>query len=188
MSIGGGPGSDSFAIKNFFVNSERNSEIRTEKNIYLLRVDKEKNWNWIAAKVNSKITNTENLKFDTRRKLIDITDKNEWPKSRNRLYHIFTMSYFLSELISDEQVEIVAEYINLPSDKDCSFLFVNDRNDYKVNRFKQILFENLHCNINYEAEDSEKCHCGFFYDDRDRDLFEPKLSTNSIRFFKALYI
>lgn len=188
MSIGGGPGSDSFAVKNFLINSERRGDVRSEKDIYLLRVDKEKNWDSTAGEINSKITHTEYLKFNARKQLFDITEKDDWPERNNRLFHIFTMSYFLSELTSDEQVKVVAEYINMHSSRNCSFLFVNDRNDYKVDCFKQVLFQNLHCNTNYETEDSDKYWCGFSYNDDDRDFIGPKLNTNSIRFFKALYI
>jgi len=187
MSIGGGPGSDLFAIKKFFLNCEMNGEIGSSKEIYLLRIDKEDSWNQIAAEVNVEIASTEKLHFDAKRKLFDITSKLQWPK-RKKLFHIFTMSYFLSELTNEGQVKTVAEYINLFSNKNCSFLFINDRNDDKVNNFKRILFESLDCNSSYEAENSAQCHCGFFYNEEDRDLVKPKLKTNSIRFFKVLYI
>ena len=169
-------------------NSERRGEIGSKKQIYLLRIDKEESWNKIAGEVHSKHSNSEYLKFVLKRQLFDVTEKAEWPNQSEKLFHVITMSYFLSELNNVEQVKVVAEYINLYSSDQCSFLIVNDRNDDKVNYFKKILFQNLHCNTNYESEDSTKYHCGFSYNDNDRDLIGPKLTTNSIRFIKALYI
>ncbi len=188
ISVGGGPGSDTFAVKNFLIDNELAGEITAQKDVYLLRVDKEENWNHIAGIVNSKVTDTELIKFDARRKTLDITAKQEWPKKFGRLYNIFTMSYFLSEMGSQEEVEAVAEFINKISSDKCSVVLINDRDEGKVHQFKQILFENLSTNTNCEYEDNTKYHCGFFYDDEDRNLISPKLNTNSIRFFKVLYI
>lgn len=188
MSIGGGPGSDLYAVKKFLINCANQGYMTSKKDICFLRVDQEKSWNGIAGKViNSIVSDTKNLVFDARRKNIDILNSEDWGRSSKK-YHIFTMSYFLSELANEDQVRTVAKFINKFSSKNISFLFINDRNDVKVDRFKRILFDNISCNESYETENNTKCHCGFFYDDDDRDLISPKLNTNSIRFFKALYI
>lgn len=186
ISIGGGPGSDSFAIKNFLIEKE-GLEIKTKKDVYLLRVDKEENWNRIAGVVNSRISDSDLIKFDSRRQLFNVTLKGEWPKFSNKLYNIITMSYFLSEMNSCKEIEIIADYINKISSKKCSLIIINDRDEDKVHRFKDVLFKNVNFNTDIELNDRSQCHCGFFYDDQDRDLILPKLSTNSIRFLKVLY-
>ena len=187
ISIGGGPGIDTFAVKNFLIDNEFAGGITAQKDVFLLRIDKETNWNRIAGFVNSRITDTELIKFCCHRKTFDITAKQKWTNSPLRSYNIFTMSYFLSELDNQEEVEAVAEYINILSSKECSVLLINDRKEVKVHRFKDILFRNLNTNTDFESEDKKSFYCDFFYDDQDRDLISPKLKTNSIRFFKVLY-
>ena len=188
MSIGGGPGSDSYAVKKYLTECENQGDITSQKDIYLLRVDKEENWNNTAGEVNSIISDTGNLIFNAKRHHFDVTIKEEWMKRSFRTFNIFTISYFLSELTDKAQVETVAECINRCSSEEVSCLFINDRNDEKVRSFQRVLFDNLSCNTDYEVEDSSRHHCGFFYDNDDKDLISPKLSTKSIRFLKVLYI
>ncbi|MFH0781990.1 MAG: hypothetical protein V2B20_08570 [Pseudomonadota bacterium] len=59
MNIGGGPGSDSFAVKKYFHGLERSGLIKDKKDIYILRVDRETNWNNMAGFVNERIKNTD---------------------------------------------------------------------------------------------------------------------------------
>jgi len=49
-----------------------------------------------------------------------------------------------------EQVITVAKFIKKFSSKEISSLFINDRNDRKVDRYKKILFDNISCNESYE--------------------------------------
>jgi hypothetical protein len=186
ISIGGGPGSDTFAVKNFLIEKE-GFEINTEKDVYLLRIDKEENWNKIAGAVNSRVASTELIKFDARKQLFDITSRKDWPKKPDRLYNIITMSYFLSEMKSNAEIEVIADYINMISSDICSVLIINDRDEEKVHRFKNLLFDKLDSITKFELDNNSRYHCGFFYNDDDRDFISPKLNTNSIRFIKVLF-
>ena len=143
ISIGGGPGCDTFAVKNFLIDSENASKIKSRKDVYLLRIDKEENWNDIAGAVHSRIKDTELIKFNARRNLFDITAKQNWPDDSGRLYNIITMSYFLSERKSTEDIEVVADYINRISSNKFSGILINDRDEDNVHKYKNILFDNL---------------------------------------------
>lgn len=185
MNIGGGPGSDSFAIKTFLMNLERGGQITSPKNIYLLRVDKEESWNQIAGFINGRIANTNNLIFDARKSSFNVTQKSEWNLNKNRKYHIFTMSYFLSE-IDQIKTRVVANFINSFASDNIAAIIVNDNNRYKIHNLKSILFNNLTAATNYESENSKRYHCGFSYTDEDREFIKPKLNTKSIRYIKIL--
>ena len=187
MNIGGGPGSDSFAVKNFFIDKERVCKLQDKKEIYILRVDKETNWNDMAGFVNERIKDTDNIKFNSKRSNFDVGDEKQWTLA-NRKYNLFTISYFLSE-IEENGIEIVAKFVNQYASDTVAAVIIND-NDYpKIYTLKQMLFESISCNVNnvdYERADSTTFHCDFFYKDEDRDLIKPKLSTKSIRYAKVV--
>lgn len=185
MNIGGGPGSDSFGIKTYLMNLERSGQITSPKNIYILRVDKEEGWDEIAGFINRRIVNTNKLIFDARKKNFDITQKHEWNLQESKKYHIFTMSYFLSE-IDPIKTRIVADFINSFASDNIAAVIVNDNERRKVHNLKFILFDNLKADRNDEWEDGTKCHCQFSYADEDRDFIGPKLNTNSMRYVKIL--
>ena len=184
MNIGGGPGSDSFAIKKFFLQNEDRGNIEGMKNIRILRIDKENNWNDIAGFVNQQISNSDRIVFNPRRRNCDIRIKKQWPKA-NIKYNIFTLSYFLSE-IEENQIELIAEFINTYASDTASAIIINDNDRYKVNTLVPMLSDNISCSFEYENNDSAQHHCGFSYSDKDRDFVFPKLTTRSIRYVKVI--
>jgi hypothetical protein len=184
MNIGGGPGSDSFAVKKFLIEKQSVGEIQGKKEIYMLRIDKENNWDGMAGFVNGRIKDTENIKYLSKKSNFDVCVKNQWALS-DKKYNLFTLSYLLSE-IDDEKIDTLSEFVNSYASDTVSGLIINDNNRPKVKNLKEILFHNILCNNPIEVEDSSRFHCGFFYEDEDRDLVNPKLSTNSIRYAKVI--
>lgn len=184
MNIGGGPGSDSFAVKKFLIEKELAGEIEDEKKVCILRIDKETNWDNMAGFVNERIRNTEHIEFMAKKSIFDVGIQNKWSLA-NRKYNIFTISYLLSE-IDDSKISILSKFINSYASSAVCGLIINDNNRYKVHQLKQSLFQNILCDIDNDDEDSTRHHCGFFYKDEDRDLVNPKLTTNSIRYSKVV--
>ncbi|MFH0781988.1 MAG: hypothetical protein V2B20_08560 [Pseudomonadota bacterium] len=124
--------------------------------------------------------------FVTKRSNFDVGVKEKWALAE-RKYNLFTISYFLSEFDSN-RIEILAEFISSFASNTISAVTINDNDRQKVHSLKHSLFENLSCNVNLEFENKEKHHCGFFYEDKDRDFIQPKLNANSIRYAKVINI
>jgi len=185
LNIGGGPASDSFAIKRFLGNYEACGEINYQLDVNILRVDLEKNWDGVAAYINNRVSNTQMISFDHRKKHCDISDQNIAQISTDSDFNIITISYLISEL-SNADMKQLAFHINNCASKNISVLILNDRQTYTVRSNIETLYYYINSNKDFERTCNQNSHCEFSFPDNIYQAVKPKLTTNSIRYLKII--
>jgi hypothetical protein len=176
LSLGGGPGSDIVAFKEYLEEQERSKIVLAE----IVRVDREEKWNEMAEKVinNHKFNgvnyNHTNILADV---LSDFIDESK--------YNFISMSYILSELGSN--MKSLAKNL-LFSVNDPSVIVINDRDERAVENNANILFNELGVSKSNIHFSKDRRNCGVEYRDDIRETFKPKLSTNSIRYTAIIHL
>lgn len=171
LSLGGGPGSDIAAFKKYIEHGY--FENMGTQRFHIFRVDREDDWNGLAARVinlfrcgNYEVRHTK-LHQDV---LVPFTNQHN--------IHIVTLSYLISE-IAEESIPVLVRNISAVL-ADTAVIVINDRDEDIVRRKAENILRLLNIDT-YDLRNGREW-CGEFYPDDVRDRIAPKLKTNSIRY------